>query len=770
MTKKIEAIWQAVAVPVSAALFFLAVCLCSSGTIKGMTLMLIPLTLTLSLLYFSRLRDRIRLPLFALGLVVLAGGLSNLYAVSGKFALSEFLKLLDAFCLTLILLVFAGEARPEREIASVLSGCTALSGLVSIDLLSTRLISTPVLALLTRFGRDFSGLVPIEEGVRMISIFVNSNVFAGCSGIGVLLGLGLASSAKGKAERAAHLVVLFVNALSFVLAFSMGASAMISLAFLAYLALETRGERISRLLLMAETLAVTLLAAFPISQTAFSRWTGFQPVPLLCLAAGAVLLCLLDVFVGQRAAERLRGHGRAVFAVSAGIFAGVALFAVVACSLTGGVTLHENGQLRRAAYPAPGTYTMAAEADGEIQLLIESQNRVETQMHTSTVLYTGPLAGAGFTVPEGSEVVYFTFSAALPVRLEQAGYEGPDGAGRIPLKYRLLPGFIANRLQGLRANENAIQRLTFFEDGLKLFWRSPLIGQGLGVFGSASAGVQSFEYMTRYVHNHYIQTLDETGIVGLALFLGLLGISAAAVWRARGQNGLVPALGAALVFMAGHAAVEIVFSTYCYLPVAFGTFGLISLCGGDTLAVRLEGRRLRSGLLLSGMVLAVLFEGLLLCNVYAARLAERPGDLSRYELAARLDRFEWADHLLSYVMGSLAPGTEEAVRQKADGYALRLSEQNSNIIPLRLAEYYFATDRPGQAFTELREYLVYTSADTGSWQNAFDLLEKYEDGTASYRDETLGIVRMMEDWNGRNLGTITLTGRNEAFLERMAAG
>lgn len=38
-----------------------------------------------------------------------------------------------------------------------------------------------------------------------------------------------------------------------------------------------------------------------------------------------------------------------------------------------------------------------------------------------------------------------------------------------------------------------------------------------------------------------------------------------------------PCLGAALVFMAGHTAAEVIFANYAYLPVAFGVFVLVGL-------------------------------------------------------------------------------------------------------------------------------------------------------------------------------------------------
>ena len=101
--------------------------------------------------------------------------------------------------------------RPGRWIATLLETCAALASLVSIDMLSTRWISTPVLALLERFTQDYSALSGVEAGVRMTSIFENPNVFAGCVGIAVLLSLGLIQSSKTNWEKRIHQVLLFLQ-------------------------------------------------------------------------------------------------------------------------------------------------------------------------------------------------------------------------------------------------------------------------------------------------------------------------------------------------------------------------------------------------------------------------------------------------------------------------------------------------------------------------------------------------------------------------------
>ena len=225
---------------------------------------------------------------------------------------------------------------------------------------------------------------------------------------------------------------------------------------------------------------------------------------------------------------------------------------------------------------------------GDVSVTIESQNMQDTMMHTSSVLYEGSADGASFTVPEDSMVVYFNFSADQTTAIDSAQFQGEAGSGSVPLGYKLLPGFIANRMQGLRANQNAIQRLVFFQDGMKLFRQSPILGLGLGGFQNNVYSVQDFYYTTKYIHNHYIQALVDTGILGFAAFAVMLLLPAAAVVRARlrrEEEPLIASLGAAMVFMAIHGGVEVVFSSSYFLPIALGVIAMISLCCGQPMAL-----------------------------------------------------------------------------------------------------------------------------------------------------------------------------------------
>ena len=436
------------------ALFFLVICLSSASTAKGMAMLLLLVGTATVFFGLGVLREHVKPLLMLLTALVLMDGISTLYAISGKFALFEYLKVISSFCLVLIMLVMArGRGwQPGRRLAMVLEGAAALASLVSIDLISTRWFSGAVLGLLGAFTPDYqTGLDGLEVGVRMTSIFSNPNIFAGCIGLGVLLTLGLVLSSGNERERAVHIFCLFVNALGFMLAFSMGASGVIALAFWVYLILELKEKRASLLMLMLETLLLTVAGAAVVSITSFGAWQGVQPVPLLLALLGAAPLYLLDRFVGRPLAELLNRRSWLVEAVMYAALTLLVLFGLLAYHLTGAATLQPGESLRRSAYPEPGTYTLnvaastqAADIPLEQQptVYIESQNQQQTMMHTSTPLYQGPANQAQFTVPEGSLVVYFSFGlsgdCSGPVLLEGASYQGEAGSGEIPLALHIL--------------------------------------------------------------------------------------------------------------------------------------------------------------------------------------------------------------------------------------------------------------------------------------------------------------------------------------------
>ena len=375
-------------------LLFLAVAFFNELTIKVTVVALFIILINVAAYNHGVLRKRIYLPLLALTAFVLMDGISIFYANFGKIALGEFLKIFGAFCLALILLLLSpeGEEVKGRWIGTVLATCTAIGCLISIDLLSTRLISGAFSAFFNLFCDYYRVIGGVEAGVRMTSVFTYPNCFAAFAGLGVLISLGLVDAAPftgRKFDRVFPVILLFINSLGFVLAFSMGAGAFLALAFVVFILIQPKGKKTDILVLMLETLVVCLPCVFLISTTSLQPWNGFQPVPILCTILGSAGLCLIHMYGGLRLIPYLKEHPWILRTVVAAVIVAACVYVVAALKLTGPAALAPGETLTRAIYPKAGTYSMSVDADTDLHITVESQTEKEALMRKSTILYEG---------------------------------------------------------------------------------------------------------------------------------------------------------------------------------------------------------------------------------------------------------------------------------------------------------------------------------------------------------------------------------------------
>lgn len=758
-------------VPLLACIYFIVTCMMFHGENKLITLLLILSSIVCVVVRNGVLSRRLTLPALLLGLYVLLDGISTLYAPSGKFALYEFLKVASAACMALLLT----GCEPERDApcagrcaAVVLEVSGALASLFSIDMVSTRWLYNGLCGLIRALGVPFGN--EALQGQRLRTIFENPNVFAGAAGIALLLSLGLAASAASKKERCLHLSCLLITCTAFILAVSRGAMGAVAAAFLAYLLLSRGPQRATAFILMAETLLLTLLASLFTFTTAFGEWT-LRPWPLLVTLLCAAALCALDIYVGRPLADKLSQRMKTVNIILLAALAAVAALVVLAVSWTGPATLQPGETITRGAYLTEGDYTLSVTADGPVSVTVLTQTEEDAIMNTKQTAYTGPADGASFTAPAGNRSVTFVLTADSAVRVTAVSYGGA-ASGALKLNYKLLPEAIAERIQNLFSEGNVVQRLVYCADGLKLFQRSPIVGVGMGGFENGIYSVQTYHYETKYVHNHYIQSLVDTGVLGCVLWLGLLLSSAAAIlrlWR-KGRDGqphpMTAALGAALLFVMIHAAVEVDFSSGYFLPFGIGAFAVISLTCGQLAPVPRLGDMPRRLLVWAAALCLAVFGVLLSMNMRAAVLAQQR-DYDSIAQAADLDPYEWADYELSYVVAASAEeNLPDDMRAVMERYLADLAALHSNSVPRYLARCYFNLNDVDNGFAMLEQYVDYTPSDPATWENSFRVAMEHDDGSDAFRQGVAALAQRLSHWNDANLGTITLPEDVQAYLNK----
>jgi O-antigen ligase len=74
-------------------------------------------------------------------------------------------------------------------------------------------------------------------------------------------------------------------------------------------------------------------------------------------------------------------------------------------------------------------------------------------------------------------------------------------------------------------NFSAVQRLAFWQAGLNMFTNNPVLGVGIGNYieGYPKFAAQGWETVLGHAHDYYLNMAAETGVIGLAAYLALLG-------------------------------------------------------------------------------------------------------------------------------------------------------------------------------------------------------------------------------------------------------
>lgn len=727
--------------------------------------------------------------LFVAGYVFVSG-FSIFHAISGKFFLREFSKIFFAELLC-FLVILLGKRTLDfgKQLLMILAGVAVLFGLCSVEAASTGLIRL----FLEHFSAFLGTFLWFEPGTRLVGIIGNANVLASVLAFGVIFSVMLLYSAENKKEKLFFAVYSGITAYAFLLCFSMGALACFSVSVVLYLVFsgKERSAVLIRMLIIAFPTLVFGFLAFP----CFERDGIFRIFPLLLLSMDITVVYFLETRASETLVGYMEQHGKLVLRILCGICIACVAFLFAAYHVS---VPHTFGKiLYRSAYPKAGTHHLELQADGDVTVQIISQTRAQTMMHTNTEIYQGTAKDAVFTVPEGSVVCYFTFSAEPGTKLSLASIDGKE---KIRLKYLLLPGSIANRLQGLWANQNFTQRLVFHRDGLRLFLKHPILGNGVGAFEAAVTSIQDFYYETKYVHNHYIQILLETGLAGFVFYAGALLYLLFLLIKKRkqaeeaGYGKICPALISALVMLMLHSAVEISLSSVVFLCMAYMLFGIIALFldepffgipekkgerymisnGNDSIGIISIGIRVAESLAKIAFALTIIG------NLYAGQLANGAAKTeSRFfrqiEEAASLDLYDKNDYKLSYLYRVAASGANDHL-QRANQYAEELLHVQSNSIPEALTSFYIQTGQFEHAVQAAMAGAVFSASDAKVWNYCISMLRggfgNLETSTLLTEDAKLlpllaEYIQMWKDRNQTAMEPIELEPENADFFSKI---
>ncbi|MBN4062955.1 MAG: hypothetical protein COA82_12455 [Alkaliphilus sp.] len=103
--------------------------------------------------------------------------------------------------------------------------------------------------------------------------------------------------------------------------------------------------------------------------------------------------------------------------------------------------------------------------------------------------------------------------------------EQGDSIHEMPLKYRYIPESLIGRINSIEVeNHSARTRIDYVITGMSMFKSNPIIGAGGGAWKAQFSKYQNEPFFSTQAHNHYIQTVVETGVFGILLVLMLIAL------------------------------------------------------------------------------------------------------------------------------------------------------------------------------------------------------------------------------------------------------
>ena len=722
----------------------------------------------------SRFEQRLSVPVLGLLAFAIIYGAAAIDSPFGANAQSEFYKFIAAFSLAVILL-----SRFERKhVPGLLWGGASVStviALISLDMSCGQVLFGPFNALMNVLGTDYTSALPEYFTARVNGLYNDANVTACLFSLALFAALYLLKNSTCIWRRLAASLLAGVNAVSLLLTGSRGALLCFAVSCLVWILAE-RANRVGLFLLLAET-AVTMIAAAAPASSMVTQ--GDETAVALCLFSGLILFAL-DVLAGRRLEPVLSSHKKAALAAVGAVAVICAAYGVAAMTVKGPYTFDSAERVVRQADLPAGTYTLTAPLGEDVRVVLLGQTAYEKLIDQYETLYDSTSGETEFTVPEGLVMTRWQLYAPAGTVVERV--ELSDGQ-RFQLDYPLLPAFIADRLL-LGMGNSFTLRMEFDKDAWKIFSTAPLLGRGLGSTENLTRSVQSFQYESKYAHNHLLQTMADTGLVGtvfaLAFVLGSVWLCLQAVRKEK--DSLAAALLAAWVMMNLHSLMEINFSVRGFKCFAYVLLVIPALLwaerpAGETAKARKQAKTVGILVAIGYALYLAVFGGLL----ESARMTDR-----KAENFQTSDVYEYLDFLRGCVRGNVFDHdfyqrnyVANAVQLNDPSYngdmlkyvsALRASGTYEN--DSALAQYYYL---PRQSWDDLFTcslegiHQVRSSPDGWNLQMDFYRTEVLPamgaDNVSAFVDGVLALGDALDAMNteGR-LETVELNDENQTFL------
>ncbi|TCK93128.1 O-antigen ligase-like membrane protein [Natranaerovirga hydrolytica] len=157
----------------------------------------------------------------------------------------------------------------------------------------------------------------------------------------------------------------------------------------------------------------------------------------------------------------------------------------------------------------------------------------------------------------------------------------------LKLSYKYIPEQLISRFNAIDASESsASTRIAYYRDGLNIYRHNIILGSGGGAWNEMYPGYQSQPYYSTQAHNYFLQTIIETGTIGLAILIFFIMTLVLMLMKSlKNKDAMNITLVIAIVSMLGHSFLDFNFS---YLSMPIILWALVGLLNTDGINIDLK--------------------------------------------------------------------------------------------------------------------------------------------------------------------------------------
>ncbi|WEK53931.1 MAG: O-antigen ligase family protein [Candidatus Cohnella colombiensis] len=278
---------------------------------------------------------------------------------------------------------------------------------------------------------------------------------------------------------------------------------------------------------------------------------------------------------------------------------------------------------------------------------------------------------------------------------------------------QLLPSALSDRLNEITFQTHSVlERLTMYQDALKIWRDYPITGGGGGVWEALYERYQSYPYISSQVHSFPIRVLIETGLVGFVIVIGfILFVLTSYLIRClknkdRDENYSIYFLISSAIFV--HSLIDFGMNYFYLIAIVFLCLGI--LVGQQTNKITIKIIRGKTKLITRSIGTIFCIIGVvLLFNIYNFMYADTKFNESERLLSSRPNLNELTtvladglkhmpnhpfllDRMATIYKSAYQQMSNDSFKTEALRYVARLDESEPNFSALSIVKYYNAKE------------------------------------------------------------------------------